>query len=475
MKGLTLSCMDRKSEAYELVRLGLKVNPFPRPEITGKRLNATAMHSELIPIVLRYFEICHLYRKDPSEIMLHYLLAIIHYLQLGFLLQIFLLEGCGLIERALHLEELRKKEPKIVNDSFCIFCALKYEFHVRLSNSFFVCTILAEMRNLMTIQMEALLKNMENAKGKNTAGPSSPILPNSPNIHINESVEGIHNSSNRMNDHMRSFTPTQHFTKLQRAKLIFVENVKFKAGFKFDHVWNMLKDIEKFLDNDTTRRQVCGKDPSDYSSSQSDNQTPDCNTPESPGFPRFSMNLNDGISDSSYERPIGVKKAKLKKKIGEQRKKDSNMLDEEIKEMMRNAEAERLQLIELQQQQLYVKQQHRLFKQQQAFFKQQEADVKQKDIDIAREDKILEKYLSSISDPTGGQGASFNTYVDFVLFGSASFVQHYDRRGQYEVALRKIDEAIEHTPTVIDLYSVKVIKKYSLLSCNIHNNVYYLK
>lgn len=35
-------------------------------------------------------------------------------------------------------------------------------------------------------------------------------------------------------------------------------------------------------------------------------------------------------------------------------------------------------------------------------------------------------------------------------------VQHYDRRGQYETSLSKIDEAIEHTPTVIDLYSVKV-------------------
>lgn len=33
--------------------------------------------------------------------------------------------------------------------------------------------------------------------------------------------------------------------------------------------------------------------------------------------------------------------------------------------------------------------------------------------------------------------------------------QHYDRRGQYDVAISKIDEAIEHTPTVIDLYSVK--------------------
>ncbi|KAK7255315.1 hypothetical protein RIF29_28722 [Crotalaria pallida] len=33
--------------------------------------------------------------------------------------------------------------------------------------------------------------------------------------------------------------------------------------------------------------------------------------------------------------------------------------------------------------------------------------------------------------------------------------QHYDRRGQYEISLSKIDEAIEHTPTVIDLYSAK--------------------
>ncbi|XP_010925105.1 N-terminal acetyltransferase A complex auxiliary subunit NAA15 isoform X2 [Elaeis guineensis] len=33
--------------------------------------------------------------------------------------------------------------------------------------------------------------------------------------------------------------------------------------------------------------------------------------------------------------------------------------------------------------------------------------------------------------------------------------QHYDRRGQHDIALAKLDEAIEHTPTAIDLYSVK--------------------
>ncbi|KAF5739129.1 acetyltransferase-related family protein [Tripterygium wilfordii] len=33
--------------------------------------------------------------------------------------------------------------------------------------------------------------------------------------------------------------------------------------------------------------------------------------------------------------------------------------------------------------------------------------------------------------------------------------QHYDKRGQYNIALSKIDEAMGHTPTVIDLYSAK--------------------
>ncbi|KAM0933409.1 putative transferase [Dioscorea sansibarensis] len=50
--------------------------------------------------------------------------------------------------------------------------------------------------------------------------------------------------------------------------------------------------------------------------------------------------------------------------------------------------------------------------------------------------------------------------------------QHYDRCGQHDIALTKIDEAIEHTPTVIDLYFAKlcfalqflisVVGKYSL-------------
>lgn len=44
----------------------------------------------------------------------------------------------------------------------------------------------------------------------------------------------------------------------------------------------------------------------------------------------------------------------------------------------------------------------------------------------------------------------------FVYFCVDRLQQHYDRRRNFEKAVEKIDEAISHTPTVIDLYLVKV-------------------
>ncbi len=49
-------------------------------------------------------------------------------------------------------------------------------------------------------------------------------------------------------------------------------------------------------------------------------------------------------------------------------------------------------------------------------------------------------------------------------------MQHYDRRGQYDMALSKIDEAMEHTPTVIDLYSAKVGYPLKLLLFILYSN-----
>ncbi|KAI3463358.1 hypothetical protein Pfo_020021 [Paulownia fortunei] len=64
----------------------------------------------------------------------------------------------------------------------------------------------------------------------------------------------------------------------------------------------------------------------------------------------------------------------------------------------------------------------------------------------------LEHYIKT----TGGYPGRVDKEPPSTLMWTLFYLaQHYDRRGQYEVALGKIDEAIEHTPTVIDLYSVK--------------------
>ncbi|KZV26098.1 N-alpha-acetyltransferase 15, NatA auxiliary subunit [Dorcoceras hygrometricum] len=57
---------------------------------------------------------------------------------------------------------------------------------------------------------------------------------------------------------------------------------------------------------------------------------------------------------------------------------------------------------------------------------------------------------------TGGFPESVDKEPPPILLWALFYLsQHYDRRGLYEIALKKIDEAIEHTPTVIDLYLVK--------------------
>ncbi|KOM44552.1 hypothetical protein LR48_Vigan05g215700 [Vigna angularis] len=64
----------------------------------------------------------------------------------------------------------------------------------------------------------------------------------------------------------------------------------------------------------------------------------------------------------------------------------------------------------------------------------------------------LESSLKSTGQYPGRMEKEPPSTLMWTLFFLA---QHYDRLGQYEIALSKIDEAICHTPTVIDLYSVK--------------------
>ena len=95
---------------------------------------------------------------------------------------------------------------------------------------------------------------------------------------------------------------------------LFMEDPKYDKGVKFDHLWVMLKDLEKFKDSGTSERQSRRKKESDnyYSS---DDQTAGSPVVASPGLSLFSINLDDDDSHgSSLQRPTGVKKSKLKKK-----------------------------------------------------------------------------------------------------------------------------------------------------------------
>ncbi|XP_010249876.1 PREDICTED: N-alpha-acetyltransferase 16, NatA auxiliary subunit [Nelumbo nucifera] len=71
---------------------------------------------------------------------------------------------------------------------------------------------------------------------------------------------------------------------------------------------------------------------------------------------------------------------------------------------------------------------------------------------------ILEQLILELEDSIRKTGAYPGRAVEppsTLMWTLFLLAQHYDRRGQFDIALTKIDEAIDHTPTVIDLYSVK--------------------
>ncbi|KAM7480418.1 hypothetical protein LguiA_028631 [Lonicera macranthoides] len=70
-------------------------------------------------------------------------------------------------------------------------------------------------------------------------------------------------------------------------------------------------------------------------------------------------------------------------------------------------------------------------------------------------EQLVLQYEQSIK-ATGGYPGRENKEPPSTLMWTLFYLaQHYDRRGQYDISLAKIDEAIEHTPTVIDLYTAK--------------------
>ncbi|KAL5741813.1 hypothetical protein ACOSP7_028545 [Xanthoceras sorbifolium] len=88
---------------------------------------------------------------------------------------------------------------------------------------------------------------------------------------------------------------------LNQAKALLAQDPKFKKGFKFDHMWPLLKDTEKFADVNTDHTPSRRKRNECNDVSQSDS------TKSTPGASSF-------YNNDPFERPVGRKKEKMKRK-----------------------------------------------------------------------------------------------------------------------------------------------------------------
>ena len=82
------------------------------------------------------------------------------------------------------------------------------------------------------------------------------------------------------------------------ANVLFIADSKYNKGFKFEHLWVILKDLKKFKDNGTSERQSWRrKESGNYYSL--DDQTAGSPIVASLGLSPFSINLDYDDSHGS--------------------------------------------------------------------------------------------------------------------------------------------------------------------------------
>ena len=96
--------------------------------------------------------------------------------------------------------------------------------------------------------------------------------------------------------------------------MLLAQEKKYSRGFKFDHVWPILKHIQKFTNDDNINAPSrFQQDDPNFTSSKSSSHNFGSPMSASTGMSSFDLNINDEeIITNSSERPIGVKKAKAK-------------------------------------------------------------------------------------------------------------------------------------------------------------------
>ncbi|XP_062088994.1 uncharacterized protein LOC133795558 [Humulus lupulus] len=96
--------------------------------------------------------------------------------------------------------------------------------------------------------------------------------------------------------------------------MLLAQEKKYSRGFKFNHVWPILKHIQKFTSDDNINAPSrFQQDGPNFTSSESSSHNFDSPTSASTGMSSFDLNINnEEIITNSTERPIGVRKAKAK-------------------------------------------------------------------------------------------------------------------------------------------------------------------
>ncbi|CAF2058425.1 BnaC06g14620D [Brassica napus] len=117
---------------------------------------------------------------------------------------------------------------------------------------------------------------------------------------------------------------------LNQAKMLLMQDVKYSRGFKFDHVWPILKGIENFANNNTNASRTFQEGGRNVTSSPS--FSIDLESSPSPGMNSFDLNMNSEETTSSLSpRPMGMKKTKKKLQSEEQFKQMMEQNDKLIK------------------------------------------------------------------------------------------------------------------------------------------------
>ncbi|KAL1202338.1 hypothetical protein V5N11_027779 [Cardamine amara subsp. amara] len=105
---------------------------------------------------------------------------------------------------------------------------------------------------------------------------------------------------------------------VNQAKMLLTQEANYSKGFKFYHVWHILRGIEKLANKQITRVAASQEESeTDFSSpSLQDESSP------TPGMNSFDLNTSGEEGNfSKSRRPMGVKKAKRKQQCDDQFKK----------------------------------------------------------------------------------------------------------------------------------------------------------